>query len=89
LGKALYTSTSPVVGIFDGTTNSLIQEGIAVALFIDGLSLVAGDAVYVSTTAGRLTNIKPTTGMVHEVGIVVDASASKILLQQKPVLSLP
>ena len=87
LQKAENTSTSPVIGIYDGVTGSVVREGVVVATF-SGSCPVAGSAVYLSATAGALTGTKPTMDMLHEVGVVVDASASKILLQQKPVIAL-
>jgi len=89
LGKAVNTSTSPIVGIFDGETNSVVRKGVVVATMKAGVTLANGDTVWLSSTAGALTNVKPTMDMLHEVGVVVDAASAKILLQQKPVLALP
>lgn len=85
--KALVASTSAVVGIFDGITGALVSRGVVVATFAAGPS-VAGEVAYLSSTAGQLTTTKPTSGLVHEVGIVVDPSAKTILLQPKPVVAL-
>jgi len=51
--------------------------------------LANGDTVWLSSTAGALTNVKPTADMLHEVGVVVDAATRRVLLQQKPVIALP
>lgn len=89
LGKAVNTSTSPLIGIYDGVRDSVVKEGVVAATFKSGLSLSAGGPVYLSDEAGKLTNVKPYFSNVHEVGVVVDASTSKVLLQPKPVISLP
>jgi len=89
LSKAVNTSTSPIVGVYDGVSGSVVREGVVVATFKGGLTLANGDAVYLSSTAGALTNVKPTADMLHEVGVVVDAASSRVLLQQKPVIALP
>lgn len=87
LGKAVNTSASPIVGIYDGVTGSVVKEGVIVATFKAGPTW-AGEAVYLSSTAGKLTTAKPTTGLVHEIGVVIDVPSKKILLQQKPVIDL-
>ena len=89
LAKASYLLTSPVVGVYDGVSGSVVRKGIVVATFVSGLTLLNGDVVYLSSTAGQLTNVKPQYYCVHEVGVVVDATNKKILLQQKPVITLP
>jgi hypothetical protein len=86
---AVNTSANPVVGIYDGVSGSVVRRGVVVASFVGGLTLAAGDAVYLSNVAGRLTNVKPTTDNLHEVGVVVSAAASTIMLQIKPVVVLP
>jgi hypothetical protein len=88
LSKAVNTSTSPIIGVYDGMTGSIVREGIVVATFKTAPT-ANGDAVYLSDAAGKLTTTKPTKDMVHEVGVVVDYANRKILLQQKPVISLP
>jgi hypothetical protein len=65
----------------------------ATANFIAGLTLAAGDPVYVSLTSGKLTNnvtgFAPGT-VVTEVGIVDDASAysSPLFLTASVALSI-
>jgi len=88
IAPAVNTSANPIVGIYDGVTGSVVRRGVVVASFVGGLTLVAGDAVYLSNVAGRLTNVKPTTDNLHEVGVVVSAAASTIMLQIKPVVVL-
>lgn len=89
LGKAVNTSTSPIVGIYDGESNSVVRKGVVVATMKAGVTLANGDTVWLSSTAGALTNVKPTADMLHEVGVVVHAGDKKVLLQQKPVIALP
>jgi hypothetical protein len=87
--KALNTEDSAIVGVYEGTSGSVVREGVVVATMAAGVVLANGDTVYLSATPGALTNVKPTMDMLHEVGVVVDAASSRILLQQKPVIVLP
>ena len=87
LAKAVNTLATPIMGIYDGISGSVVREGVVIATF-SGSTPAAGSVVYLSSTAGQLTGTKPTTGYLHEVGVVVDASSSKILLQQKAVIQL-
>jgi len=87
--KALNTEDSAVVGVYDGTSGSVVKDGVVVVNMAPGVVLADGDVVYLSATAGALTNVKPTTDMLHEVGVVVDAATAKVLLQTKPVVVLP
>jgi len=89
LSKASYTSLNPIVGVYDGVSGSVVRSGVVVATFIGGLTLLDGDTVYLSLEGGKLTNLKPTLGALHEVGVVVSASSSKILLQPKRAIQLP
>lgn len=94
LGQALADAigTSRVAGIV-GESGSLVAFGVVDAEFEAGLTLAAGDAVYLSkNTAGLLTNVAPSaqTEVVAEVGLVLDASSyvgvdvtARILLQVK------
>lgn len=95
LSKASNGSASPVVGVYDGISGSVVRRGVVVATFKSGLTLANGDAVYLSSTAGALTNVKPTSDKVHEVGVVLSASdyaspgyQARILLQPKPVVTM-
>jgi hypothetical protein len=89
LAKASNQLTTPIVGVYDGVAGSVVREGIVVATFVSGLTLLNGDAVYLSSTAGQLTNVKPLYDCIHEIGVIVDATNKKILLQQKPVIWTP
>lgn len=87
--------TSRVVGIPTATTDVVQVAGIADATFISGLTLTAGDPVYLSKTAGKFTNDVSafTSGdVVSEVGILTSAGTystgdgsgfGKVLLQIK------
>ena len=86
--KAVNTSTSAIVGVYNGTSGSVVREGVVVATFAAGPT-TAGETVYLSGTAGALTNVKPTKDMLHEVGVVVEVASRKVLLQPKPVIVLP
>jgi len=85
--KAVNTSTSPIVGIYDGESNSVVRKGVVVATFAAGPT-TEGETVYLSDTAGALTNLKPVVGVIHEVGVVVGVASRRVLLQPKPVISL-
>ena len=87
--KASQALTWPVVGIYDGEAGSIVRAGVVVATMAPGVVLTDGDSVYLSPTFGALTNVKPITDVVHEVGVVVDAASRKILFQPKPVVQLP
>jgi hypothetical protein len=87
--KASNTVAAAIIGIYDGVSGSIVRDGVVVATMAAGVVLANGDTVYLSATAGALTNIKPTMDHLHEVGVVVNAAASKILLQPKPVIVLP
>ena len=89
MSKASNLLTSAVVGVYDGTSGSVVRAGVVVATMAAGVVLANGDTVYLSTTAGALTNVKPYFSNLHEVGVVVSAAASKVLLQPKPVVVLP
>jgi len=86
--KASSASTSPIVGVYDGTSGSVVREGVVVATMAAGVVLANGDTVYLSADSGKLTNVKPTYSVLHEVGVVVDAASRKILLQPKPCVVL-
>lgn len=86
--QAYNINSSPIVGVYDGVSGSIIREGVVTARFAVGPTTV-GEAVYLSENNGKLTNVKPTKDMLHEVGVVVDVAAKKILLQPKPVIALP
>jgi len=74
LGKAAKTSRPLIFGVYDEVTGSVVREGVVAAGFISGLTIAAGDTAYLSDTAGKLTNVKPTLGAAIKAGVVVDAS---------------
>ena len=84
LNAAQAVLTDPIVGVYDGESGSLVRAGAVGIELADGVSLLDADAVYLSTEPGKITNVKPTTGIIHEIGVVVSASAETILLQPKP-----
>lgn len=70
-------TTSDVKGAYQGTAATLAINGYIACLFEAGLTLSAGQKVYLSdAVAGRVTNVKPTgTGHVeYEIGSVVSAA---------------
>lgn len=87
--KALNTSATPVVGVYDGVSGSVVRAGVVAVNLGSGVVLADGDPVYLSATAGAVTNVKPTKDVLHEVGTVVDAAGRKILLQPRPPITLP
>ncbi len=85
---ALNTSTSPVIGVYDGTSGSIVRDGVVIANFAAGPT-TAGEAVYLSAVAGQLTNVKPTGEVLHEVGVVAEVATRKVLLRPMPAVQLP
>ena len=89
--KAVNTAATAVVGVYDGTTGSVVRDG-AVSASYAGAAPAAGDTLYLSSTAGQLTNVKPTMDVLHEVGVALAAGVGgvvKTLLTHKPVVVLP
>lgn len=85
-------ATARVAGIV-GEANQLIVAGAALAKFKAGLTLAAGEPVYLSEVdAGELTNVAPTSGVVAEVGLVLNpaqtSSKALILVQVKAPIML-
>lgn len=86
LADASSASTMPCIGVsFAAITNG--EEGFAVVLGrATGIAanFTAGDTLYVSTTAGALTDTKPTgaTDLIQNVGILMapDASNAKVFV---------
>lgn len=89
LQKASAGMMWPVVGVYDGVSGSLVREGIVQVSVAAGVALANGDPVYLSFTYGAVTNVKPITDALHEVGVVVDAASRKIYLQPRPPVALP
>jgi hypothetical protein len=80
-GAAAATGATPWAGIMteptdDGETGISRINGYAYVLFEEGLTLDEGDNVYLSETAGRATNVEPSTGgsYVQKIGIIGDIS---------------
>lgn len=69
-------ATARVLGVVE-SAGKVTMAGLATSKFASGLSPAPaiGEPVYLSQTAGVLTNVAPTVGAISEVGIVVDASA--------------
>jgi predicted acyltransferase (DUF342 family) len=85
-------ATARVAGVV-GEANQLIVAGAALAKFKAGLTLAAGEPVYLSeAAAGELTNVAPTSGVVAEVGLVLNpaqtSSKALILVQVKAPIML-
>jgi hypothetical protein len=87
------------VGAYEGTSGKITIAGVIQnAKFVNGLTLTEGDPVFLSTTAGKLTNDVSviTSGVWAEVGIVTDASAyvtvtnplADVMLQVKSITAL-
>lgn len=64
LGRAIATSltTSQVWGVYNGTSGSVVVNGVVGILLEPGLTLNPNDRIYLSRTmAGRGTNVEPST----------------------------
>jgi len=79
--------THPAIGLVADTTSTANDVNVIISGTIDGLdtsSWSVGDALYLDTTAGDLTNTRPTSSSVkvQKVGIVTksDASTGSILI---------
>ena len=75
--KADSLTTVAVLGAYNGVSGTVVTHGEVSLLFVSGLTLSAGDPVYLSSaTAGRVTNVAPTTTGHFEyvIGRVLDAS---------------
>ena len=75
--KADSSTTVAALGAYNGTSGSIVTHGSVNLLFVSGLTLSAGDPVYLSAaTAGRVTNVAPTTTGHFEyvLGRVLNAS---------------
>ena len=69
-------ATARVLGVVE-SAGKVTMAGLATSKFASGLSPAPaiGEPVYLSATAGVLTNVAPNAGAISEVGIIVDASA--------------
>ncbi len=77
LAKAIATglSTSNVYGVYEGTAGTLDINGVINLLFDTGLTLLSGNEIWLSpTTAGRATNVRPSTigQTIVSLGILED-----------------
>ena len=96
VNKAIATaaSTSRVLGIVSASGVVRVAGIASSASFITGLTLAAGQPVYLSKTAGKLTNDVSafTTGdVVAEIGIIVaytSGDVADVLLQPKSITVL-
>jgi hypothetical protein len=86
LTKASVKNYNAIAGVYDAISSSVVREGVVVATFVSGLTLNAGDVVYLSSTDGQLTNVKSSLDYVKEVGVLVDTSTKKVLLQPKLII---
>jgi hypothetical protein len=98
--NATVASTAIATGVYEGVGSQITYGGgISDAKFLAGLTLAAGNRVYLSKTDGNFTN--DTTGytsgnVIMEVGVVYDASAyngtsaltAKVLLSFKAAVLL-
>ena len=64
--------------ITNNTNGTVIANGVLTGINTSGYSV--NDGLYVATTAGTLTNIKPTSDQVQRIGTVTRANASGIIL---------
>lgn len=75
--KADAGSTSGAVGAYAGTAATILIGGKISLLFDAGLTLTAGDKVFLSAaTAGRVTNVAPSTStnIEYELGRLLDST---------------
>jgi hypothetical protein len=64
--------------LYEGTASTLSLSGSQSCLLVAGLTLTAGDTLYLSdATAGRFTNVAPTTTghYVYPLGVLVDTTS--------------
>lgn len=75
--KADSANTLAAIGAYAGTASTVLISGKMSLLFEPGLTLAAGDRVYLSAaTAGRVTNVAPSTATQFEywLGMLLDAT---------------
>ena len=82
LADSSVAGTMPAIGIARETiTNTVPGEVVAYGTLngsIDTSTFSIGDALYVSETAGAVTNVKPTgTALIQKIGIVARAHATQ------------
>lgn len=87
------TKSARVLGVVE-SAGKVMMSGLATAKFASGLTVALGEPVYLSQTAGLLTNVAPAAGAISEVGVIVDTSSyagsttCKIALQIKAPIFL-
>lgn len=77
LARADSAGTVKGICVYQGTANTCQVGGAESLLFEPGLTLAAGDIVYLSaTTAGRVTNVEPSSSgqFIYQLGTLLDAS---------------
>lgn len=67
-------ATSRFAAVYEGTSGTVRVGGKATVNMVAALTPLAGQPVYLSTTAGQGTNVKPSTNVEQEIGIILDAS---------------
>ena len=93
LADANDASKAPAIGVVTqafntGSTGDVMIAGLNKTLATSGWAV--GDALYLSTTAGDLTNTKPTDGMVQEIGTVTQvggAFSGRIQIHVRPPIT--
>lgn len=75
--RADSNTTVGALGAYSGVSGSLVTIGEVGLLFVPGLTLAAGDVVYLSaSTAGKVTNIAPSSAGQYEYAIARLLSAA-------------
>lgn len=77
LAEANLLSTSGAVGTYQGVSNTITVGGKVLLKFVAGLSVFAGDRVFLSdNTQGNVTNVEPTTpgNISYKLARVLDAT---------------
>ena len=89
----LSSKSARVLGVVE-SAGKVMVSGIIEAKFVGSLTVALGEPVYLSQTAGLLTNVAPAAGAISEVGIIVDtgsyagSTTCKVALQIKAPIYL-
>ena len=70
-------ATGVFVGVYEGTAGSITTLGQVNAVSVEtGITIVAGDRLYLSTELGACTNVAPTGSgdVVAEIGVAIDGN---------------
>ncbi len=97
--RADASGTTDALGVYMGTASQVATAGSMSCMLVSGLTLAAGDTLYLSTaTAGRFTNVAPSSAgqFVYELAKLVDTSgynsgagsAQPCVFQPKVIISL-